>query len=174
MKTSMRASAWLKCLAAPTTWPLSVAANSLNSPRIKYAAHALTSWDHVTLSIPKVIVWDDSKQKVALALELRARVHRVRISRSRIMVALRNNVHVYEFCSPPKKLFVFETTDNLSGLCCLGSKVVVFPGQTAGKVQLVELDTGNISIIPAHDNPLQALDLSPNGELLATASEKVS
>lgn len=71
-------------------------------------------------------------------------------------------------------MFVFETADNLPGLCCLGSKVVAFPGQTPGKVQIVELNTGNVSIIPAHDTPLRALDLSPSGEILATASEKVS
>ena len=31
--------------------------------------------------------------------------------------------------------------------------------------------TGNVSIIPAHSSPLRALQLSPDGEVLATASE---
>ena len=36
---------------------------------------------------------------------------------------------------------------------------------------MVELGSGNVSIIPAHSSPLHALDLSPDGEILATASE---
>ena len=125
------------------------------------------------LTLHQVIIWDDSKQKVAITLELRTQIHRVRLSRSKIVIALQNSIHIYEFCSPPRKLSVFETADNFLGLCCLDAKVVAFPGQTAGKVQLVELGTGNVSIIPAHESSLQALDLSANGKLLATASEKV-
>jgi len=36
---------------------------------------------------------------------------------------------------------------------------------------MVELESGNVSIIPAHSSPLRAMDLSPDGDLLATASE---
>lgn len=81
---------------------------------------------------------------------------------------------MYAFSSPPEKISVFETADNPLGLCCLGSKVVAFPGRTPGQVQMVELETGNVSIIPAHGSPLRAIDLSPDGEMLATASETVS
>lgn len=38
----------------------------------------------------------------------------------------------------------------------------------------MELETGNVSIIPAHTTPLRAMELSPDGEILATASEAVS
>ncbi len=78
---------------------------------------------------------------------------------------------MYAFSSPPEKLSIFETADNFAGLCCLGSKVVAFPGRTHGQVQMVEIATGNVSIIPAHGTPLRALELSPDGEILATASE---
>ena len=121
----------------------------------------------------QLIIWDDGKQKVAITLELRTQVYRVRLSRSKIVIALQNSIHIYEFCSPPNKLFVFETADNQRGLCCLGTNIVAFPGQTPGKVQLVELGTGNVSILPAHDTALRAMDLSADGEVLATASEKV-
>lgn len=87
------------------------------------------------------------------------------------MITLQNTVHMYAFSSPPEKLSVFETADNPTGLCCLGSKVVAFPGRTPGQVQIVELVTGNVSIIPAHGTPLRAMELSPDGEILATASE---
>ena len=120
-----------------------------------------------------MIIWDDAKRKAVITLEFRSPVNRVCLSRSRIIVVLNNSVHMFKFASPPEKLSVFETANNLLGLCCLGSKIVAFPGRTPGQVQLVEIETGNVSIIPAHTSPLQAMEMSPDGEVLATASEVV-
>ncbi|KAL8732265.1 MAG: hypothetical protein Q9166_002837 [cf. Caloplaca sp. 2 TL-2023] len=119
----------------------------------------------------KVIIWDDAKQLASITLEFRSQVLQVRLSRSQILVALLNSISLYAFSSPPKKLSSFETADNPSGLCCLGSKIIAFPGRTPGQVQIVEILTGNVSIIPAHGSPLKAMTLSPNGDILATASE---
>lgn len=90
------------------------------------------------------------------------------------MVTLQNSVHMFSFSAKPKKLSVFETADNPFGLCCLDSKSLAFPGRTPGQVQLVEIAQGNVSIIPAHASPLRALELSRDGEILASASETVS
>ncbi|KAJ5785890.1 SVP1-like protein 2 [Penicillium pulvis] len=119
----------------------------------------------------KLIIWDDAKQKAAITLEFRTSVLGVRLSKSRIVVALLNSIHVFAFSTPPQKLSVFETSDNPLGLACLGQKVLAFPGRSPGQVQLIELETGNISIIPAHSSALRAMALSPDGEVLATASE---
>ncbi|KAJ0416622.1 WD40-repeat-containing domain protein [Aspergillus carlsbadensis] len=119
----------------------------------------------------KLVIWDDAKQKAVITLEFRTSVLGVRLSKSRIVVALLNSVHTFAFSTPPKKLSVFETTDNPLGLACLGQELLAFPGRSPGQVQLVELETGNVSIIPAHSTPLRAMTLSPDGEVLATASE---
>ncbi|KAH8701823.1 putative phosphatidylinositol 3,5-bisphosphate-binding protein [Talaromyces proteolyticus] len=119
----------------------------------------------------KMVIWDDVKQKAVITLEFRTSVLRVRLSKSRIVVALLNSIHVFAFSTPPKKLSVFETSDNPLGLICLGKKLLAFPGRSGGQVQLVELETGNVSIIPAHSSALRAMVLSPDGEILATASE---
>lgn len=118
----------------------------------------------------QLIIWDDAKQVAAVTLEFRSQVLQARLSRSQILVALLNSVSLYAFSSPPKKVSSFETADNPSGLCCLGSSIIAFPGRTPGQVQMVEISTGNVSIIPAHGSPLKAMTLSPNGQLLATAS----
>lgn len=120
----------------------------------------------------KLIIWDDAKQRASVTLEFATAVLRVRLSKSRIIVVLQNSVHVYAFSSPPSKLSDFETADNTMGLCCLGSKLLAFPGRSHGQIQLVELESGNVTIIPAHSTPLRAMDLSPDGSLLATASEQ--
>ncbi|KAJ5461668.1 SVP1-like protein 2 [Penicillium daleae] len=119
----------------------------------------------------KLVIWDDAKQKAAITLEFRTSVLGVRLSKSRIVVALLNSIHVFAFSTPPQKLSVFETSDNPLGLACLGQKQLAFPGRSPGQVQVIELETGNISIIPAHSSPLRAMTLSPDGEVLATASE---
>lgn len=108
-----------------------------------------------------------------MTLEFRSQVNHVSITKFRIVVALQNSVHMYTFASPPEKISVFETADNPLGLCCLGPKILAFPGRTPGHVQIVEIATGNVSIIPAHSSPLRAMNLSSDGETLATASEIV-
>lgn len=89
------------------------------------------------------------------------------------MVVLQNSVRVYKFAKPPNLQSAYETANNPWGLCCLSPKRLAFPGRTVGHVQLVEIATGNVSIIPAHSSAIKAVQLSSDGELLATASEKV-
>ncbi|KAI1337231.1 WD40 repeat-like protein [Xylariaceae sp. FL0016] len=120
----------------------------------------------------KVIIWDDSKSKVALEIATLTAVRGVQISKTRVVVVLQNSVRVYAFEKPPKPLARYETADNLLGLCCLTDKYLVFPGRTPGQVQVVQLATDSVSIIPAHSSSLRALQLSSDGEMLATASEK--
>lgn len=121
----------------------------------------------------QLVIWDDAKQKAAITLEFRTSVLGVRLSKSRIVVVLLNSIHVFAFSNPPQKLSVYETTDNPLGLACLGQKLLAFPGRSPGQVQIIELETGNISIIPAHSTPLRAMALSSDGEVLSTASEAV-
>jgi WD40 repeat protein len=139
-----------------------------NKVRQHHRLIPFSTYEHLQL-----VIWDDAKQKAVITLEFRTSVLGVRLSKSRIVVALLNSVHTFAFSTPPKKLSVFETTDNPLGLACLGQELLAFPGRSPGQVQLVELETGNVSIIPAHSTPLRAMALSPDGEVLATASEAV-
>lgn len=119
----------------------------------------------------KVIIWDDAKQKPVINLEFRSEVLSVRLSRSRIIVVLLSSIQIYAFSSPPSRLHILETDLNPLGLVHLGEKMLAFPGRRAGHVNLFDLTTENITIIPAHSSALSALVISPDGQLLATASE---
>ncbi|KAH6675120.1 WD40-repeat-containing domain protein [Halenospora varia] len=119
----------------------------------------------------KVIIWDDSKGKIGVQIPVLTTVRAVRLSKTHIVIALQNSIRVYKFQIQPELWAAFETADNPLGLCCLTPKTLVFPGRTPGQVQLVELSSGNVSIIPAHSSSLRALDISRNGDILATASE---
>lgn len=122
-------------------------------------------------AINKAVVWDDIKGKVALEITALTPIRGIQLSRTHIIVVLQNSVRLYSFAKKPNLLHVYETADNLFGLCCLSDKQVVFPGRTTGQVQVVEMATGSVSIVPAHGSALRALQLSPDGEVMATASE---
>lgn len=126
------------------------------------------------LTWTQAIIWDDLGGKVAIEISTLATVRGVQLSRSRIAIALQNSIRLYSFEKPPNLISVYETADNLLGLCCLTDKFLAFPGQTPGQIQVVNVITGNISIIPTHSSALRAIQISPDGELLATASETVS
>lgn len=119
----------------------------------------------------EVVIWDDAKQKPAMTLKHKQTILRVRLNKTHIVAVLQNSVHLYDF-QPLKRLGTYETVDNHLGLCCLGTDIIAFPGRSAGKLQVVELVSKNVSIVPAHTGALRALDLSQDGHFLATASEQ--
>lgn len=108
---------------------------------------------------------------MALDIAALSSVRGVQLGREHIAVVLQNSVRVYSFSKPPVLKHIYETADNHAGLCCMSESKLAFPGRTVGQIQLVELNTGNVSIIPAHSSSLRAIKLSPDGELLASASE---
>lgn len=114
------------------------------------------------------------KAKIAAQVSVLTSVRGVRITRTHIVVALLNSIRVYHFQSNPALYQAYETASNPYGLCCLSASILIFPGRTSGQVQVVELNSGNVSIIPAHTGALRALALSRDDETIATASETVS
>ena len=64
----------------------------------------------------------------------------------------------------------YDTAPNPQGLCCLGTRKLIFPGRTKGQVQIVDLIDKKTHIIPAHNTPIQALIASKDEQFLATAS----
>ncbi|KAG9257770.1 WD40-repeat-containing domain protein [Emericellopsis atlantica] len=122
-------------------------------------------------AINKAIIWDQEKGKVVTEISALEAVRNVQLNRQKIVVVLQHSARVYAFSKKPNLLHAYETADNQGGLCCLTNDQLVIPGRTSGQVQIVELATGNVSIIPAHSSALRALQVSPDGELLATASE---
>lgn len=63
----------------------------------------------------KLVIWDDLKRKNSLSLEFNKPVLNVLLSRIKIVVILIDEIIVYSFASPPKKLISFETSRNEFG-----------------------------------------------------------
>ncbi|KAL7056725.1 hypothetical protein AAHC03_020657 [Spirometra sp. Aus1] len=137
-------------------------------------------------------LWDGVEQKFVLELSYGSDVRAVRLRRDRIVVVLANAVKVYTFDASPELLYQTETCPNPLGLCHIcqtpDNPLVVFPGRRLGSVMLVNAagtcgggstpPTSSATSMPpprqivAHENPLVALTLNPEGSLMATASQR--
>ncbi|KAF1838233.1 WD40 repeat-like protein [Decorospora gaudefroyi] len=122
--------------------------------------------------IYEVQIWNDKMRRFTTSVEFKTPVQRVRLSQTHLVVALLNSVNIYRMKIPPEKVAEYETVDNPFGLCELGNDIVAFPGRRAGQVKIFDLKTTNVSIISAHTNPLRAIAISRDGQLIATASEQ--
>jgi WD40 repeat protein len=120
----------------------------------------------------EVQIWNDKTERFTTSVEFKTPIQRVRLSQTHMVVALLNSVCIYKMKVPPAKTAEYETVNNPFGLCELGTNIVAFPGRAAGQVKIYNLNTGNVSIIPAHESPLRAIGISRNADLIATASEQ--
>lgn len=87
----------------------------------------------------KVVIWDDSKMKVAVTLEFLSPVLNILLSRTNIVAILKNKVHLYAFTSPPTRLATYDTHDNPYGVGDLANNILAIPGPTLGRVQIINL-----------------------------------
>lgn len=135
----------------------------------------------------KLCIWDDLKEKDSIIIEFTTPILNVHLSRTHIIVVLKNMVLVYSFKLKPELVFSFETIDNEQGLSehttTENSSVLVFPGRTPGQLHIVDIsnkkksdlrnvdeERKTVSLIKAHKNRIQCVCLSPSGKMIASAS----
>ena len=70
------------------------------------------------------------------------------------------------------RIGIFETAPNIHGLCSLGRKKLVLPGRSKGQIQIIDLKTQRISILPAHESAIRMFSMNKDESVLATAGEK--
>ncbi|XP_014671280.1 PREDICTED: WD repeat domain phosphoinositide-interacting protein 4-like [Priapulus caudatus] len=129
-----------------------------------------------------VLIWDDLEKRFVLELTFTLPVVGVRLRRDRIVVVLRNQIHVFSFPNVPQRMLTLDTRDNPRGLCevCPSSEkpLMVFPAHKSGSLQLVDLNLlePDISTSPvtikAHQGELACIAINQQGSMVATASRK--
>lgn len=135
----------------------------------------------------KLCIWDDLKEKNSIILEFTTPILNVHLSRTHIIVLLKNMVLVYSFKLKPDLIFSFDTIDNYSGVSdhaiTENSSILVFPCRNSGQLHIVDIlnkkknssegdeDKKTVSLIKAHKNPIQCVCLSPSGKMVASASD---
>ncbi|KAG5420047.1 HSV2 [Candida metapsilosis] len=85
--------------------------------------------------INKLVIWDDLKRKNSLSLEFDKPVLNVLLSRIKIVVILIDEIIVYSFASPPKKLITFETHRNEFGVADMSVTTSSTTGTTAAATE---------------------------------------
>lgn len=123
------------------------------------------------------MLWDDSSKSEPFKIEYNNTPIRACLTKSCYVVVFERGVILYgleldsEDNSRGSRIAIYETAPNPFGLCCLGETKLAFPGRTKGQVQVVDLATRKVSILPAHKAPLRALALSKDEKMVATASD---
>lgn len=120
------------------------------------------------------MLYDTTRHAEVATIKTSQPVVRVELGPQYIAAVLDRAVLLYKHQPKIEKVASYETTSNPLGLCCLGLRVLVFPGRSPGQLQIVDLSDLSVSIVPAHSSTLRALDLSPSEDLVASASDKVS
>lgn len=90
-----------------------------------------------------VLVYDDSLKKAVLEFTFNQPVLSVRCRKERLVVVLKNRIHIFSFPHNPQKLFTIETRENPLGLCELSPgtyNLLVFPGSKVGSLQIMVID----------------------------------
>lgn len=140
-------------------------------------------------SIPRfdekaVQIWDesqtDTKKKVVIDVTFAQPVEAVRIKKDRLIVVLRNQIHVFSFPNNVQKVCSFDTRDNPKGLCEVSpfGPFMVFPAHVCGNVQIANLDCIQPNQTPApvtintHKTELASIAINQSGTMVATASVK--
>eukprot|EP00760_Papus_ankaliazontas_P004616 PhM_4_TR11990/c0_g1_i1/m.63792 len=121
-----------------------------------------------------VMIWDDNQISCVGELRFASDVKAVKLRRDKVLVALEGSVHVYSF-HPLDVECVLETGDNPTGMLavCPNAHVVVCTlSKTLGSVSLHNLSTDVGFLVSCHNTPVTCMTVSPDGSLLATASER--
>ncbi|EDR26713.1 WD repeat domain phosphoinositide-interacting protein, putative [Entamoeba dispar SAW760] len=122
----------------------------------------------------KVIIWDDYQNKGIAELEYDTPVRAVRLKRDIIVVVVDTSVFVYDFRNLNLRQ-TFKTCPNPKGLIAVSSsdkKVIAYPSVQEGSVVVANLETGASTTIEAHKHSISALCLSPEANLLVSASSE--
>merc|ERR1719348_848700 len=107
------------------------------------------------------------------------KIRAVRMNRSRLVVCLEESLYIHNIrdmkvihiitCTPPNPNGLIALSADTSNFCFLA-----YPGQShTGQLQVFDAETLSCRVvIPAHEGQLAALQFSPTGTRIATASEK--
>eukprot|EP00160_Parvularia_atlantis_P001402 Unigene11122_Nuclearia_a/m.34034 Unigene11122_Nuclearia_a/g.34034 ORF Unigene11122_Nuclearia_a/g.34034 Unigene11122_Nuclearia_a/m.34034 type:complete len:336 (+) Unigene11122_Nuclearia_a:83-1090(+) len=119
----------------------------------------------------------NTKRKTTLCeLKFPRPVLSVKLNRKRVVVVLVDRIDVFDIANM-KLAESIETASNPSGLCALTPSstpcLLAYPSRTDGEVVVHDLEAAKqLKAIAAHLGPIECIAFSPQGDLIATASDK--
>lgn len=116
-----------------------------------------------------LMLWDDFQYKCIAELEFKSEVTGVKLTKELILAMIADKAYLYNF-NDLHLLKTFDTCLNNRGVGVLVKNIVAVPGNVIGSVIIDTHEKQHI--ITAHTTSLARLALSPDGTMLATASER--
>lgn len=128
----------------------------------------------------KVQFWDNVEAKLVNELDFAEPVLGVKVTTTSVAVILCERTIILQYAKhngskllePAAVVGLHRTANNPNALCSMRGDRMALPGLTPGQVQLIGLRDKSKNIIRAHSSELRQLDLSRDGQLLATASKQ--
>lgn len=120
-----------------------------------------------------LILWDDFLKKSVIEIQINEPIKNVFISQDRIVIILKKKIDVFNFNG--SLIGTMTTYINELGLCSLwvddNKTTLVTLGTKKGEICIWKLNLSEIKNIEAHNSNIDALAISQDGKLIATASE---
>ena len=108
-----------------------------------------------------------------------SKVLNLHINRKRLAVVLEDRIHIYDVTTM-KLLHTIDTLPNSIGISSMSSdsekSILAYPSNTnIGELTIFDcINLRPLSIIKAHKTPVTKMTFNQKGDLLATASDKVT
>ncbi len=122
----------------------------------------------------KLIIWDDLKKQDSLNLEFFSPILNVLLSRTKIIIILKNKIFIYTFSIPPSLIISYETFQNKYGIVALsyGLNSSISPSSLTSNLTTssnpptsTKIKSSHILAFPSiSEGQIQLVDISPEGQ----------
>lgn len=118
------------------------------------------------------------RDTIICEMDFNTTVLKIRMNRKRMAVFLEDRIHLYDITTM-NRVHSIECTPNLQGIGALSSDAdypyLAYPTGNGGDISIFDTMTLKpVCNIAAHKTKLSVINFSLNGEMLATASDKVN
>ena len=128
----------------------------------------------------KVILYDDSQEKIITEIIVIFNVLNVKLKRTKIFIVGDNQINVFAFSNNYLKIDTINTYENKTGIIGIAFEsnlnIICYPSAlgevTIKNYDIKKDDKYETKIIKAHQSEIVSLTLNNDGSLLASASEK--
>lgn len=121
----------------------------------------------------KLIIWNDENKSVLGEINFNSDIQDINITKEHILVLCNSKIYVYQFDNLSLKKAIDMSSDNIiMGMGIEGSKYLIYTSDEKGVINITKFDEDYYKKIEAHQNDIDVIQVSNDGQYLITASTK--
>lgn len=119
-----------------------------------------------------LLLWDQLSKQTLLEIDMKEPINNVLITKDHIIVVLEKKICLYTWAA--SLIDTKITYSNEKGLCAINMKLntIATLGTKKGEISIWKPENDTYKTIQAHNTNIEAITISNDGNLVATASEK--